>query len=131
MARLLTSLERSVFLSQVHPEIAAEIAEIDGNPEAYRYSDLAYPQAGRAVKWPDGSYTLVWRDASRQWWFIDVSSKFAGEVNKPVYASVGSSFLQNVIDETAEMINVKLPEFALDLSGVAVVALVALVLLRK
>lgn len=105
MAHVLNAFEKSVFLSQVHPEVADEIARLDGQPDDVSVpSPLTFPNAGGAFKWPDGTYTLVWRDASRKWWFIDVTDKFATVTNKPAFVPTDAGFLHNVAQEIAELI---------------------------
>lgn len=104
MARPLDALESTTLTTLLYPALGEEMARLDSYSYTTDPLGLAYPNSGRAYKWPDGSYTLVWRDASRRWWFIDVTDRFAAQTNKPQYISPDASFLQNVIDEIEEMI---------------------------
>src|SRR5947209_6737353 len=92
MPRALTNLEIDDFL-QRHPDVSNAVHAIDmGGPDAAPGWTLAYPSAGEAVLDPSGRYVLVWQDASRRWWYIDLAdmmqmATIAAATNAPAYVS--------------------------------------------
>lgn len=93
------------------------------------------PHYGLAVLDPSGRYVLVWRDASKRWWFIDLwdMELFAREINKPLYWSPDANFLSQVFRRAGEVLK-NIPEsfeFAKDWIPLAVGGILVYLLIRR